>query len=158
MLKENQAAPDFTLPEMDGAEKHFYDDPRAAIFVFYKFNCPTCQLALPFIQKIFDAYGDAYNFVSIAQDGPEKTRSFRETFGISLPALLDMTPYPVSTSYQLQTVPSILFVNPDRIIRFAGEGFVKQELLNLADVLAEQTGRPQIDLFGDTPVPEIKPG
>jgi len=39
-----------------------------------------------------------------------------------------------------------------------GEGFAKQELLNLADVLAEKSGRPQIDVFGNDDVPEYKPG
>src|SRR5215212_10383447 len=106
MLTETQTAPDFVLPDLERLEKRFYDDPRPAILVFYKFSCPTCQLTLPYLQRIYEAYGDAYNFVTIAQDGPEQTRIFRETFGVQIPVLLDMDPYSVSQSYELDTVPS----------------------------------------------------
>lgn len=160
MLRENQTAPDFTLPDLNGPASHFYDAAagKLAVLVFYKFSCPVCQLALPFVQRIYDAYGDAFYFVAIAQDPPDKTKDFQKEYRISMPTLMDMSPYPVSQEYGLETVPSIFLVNPDHGIRFSGEGFVKQELLNLADVLAEKSARTQIDVFGSAHVPEFKPG
>lgn len=135
-----------------------HSDERMALLIFYKFNCPTCQLTVPYIQRIYEAYGDAFHFLAIAQDGPEKTADFRKEFRITIPTAMDMSPYPVSSAYGLESVPSILLVNPDHTIRYAGDGFVKQDLLNLADVLAEKSSRPQIDVFGNDRVPEMKPG
>ena len=160
MLKTNQIAPDFTLPAFGGRESGYYSsaEARMAVLVFYKFSCPTCQFTLPFLQKIFDAYGDSVYFVTIAQDDAEKTADFRKEYGITIPTLMDLPPYPVSRRYQLRDVPSIYLIDPDHTIRYSGEGFVKQEVLNLADVLAEKTGRAQIDVFGNASVPEFKAG
>ncbi|HEY4490723.1 MAG TPA: TlpA disulfide reductase family protein [Acidobacteriota bacterium] len=160
MLKVNQTAPDFTLPRFDGDDSAFYQDAGGgiAVLVFYKFSCPTCQYTMPFIQKIYDAYGDAFYFVAIAQDDAEKTAEFRKDYAISMPTLLDIPPYPASNKYKIDTVPSTFLVEPDRKIRYCGDGFVKQELLNLADVLAEKSGRPQIEVFEGLHVPDFKAG
>jgi len=159
MLNVNQIAPDFKLPEFYGGDYHFYDIPsEVSVLVFYKFSCGTCRFALPFIQQIYDAYGDALNFRAIAEDDREATQKFREDLAISIPTVMDLPPYPVSTAYGLQTVPSIFIVDSSHTIRFATYSFVKQDILNLADVLAEKTGRQQIDLFAELEVPEIKPG
>ena len=158
MLNEGQIAPDFTLPQFNNGSHRFYDSQQTAVLIFYKFSCPTCQLALPFLQKIYEAYGDGFYFVAIAQDDPEKTAQFRKDFGITIPTLMDVAPYPVSRLYGLVSVPTIFLIDPDHRIRSAGEGFVKQEILNLADVLAEKSGRPQIEVFGNEEVPEFKPG
>jgi peroxiredoxin len=160
MLKENQIAPDFTLPKFGGGDSAFYQDApsRMSVLVFYKFSCPTCQYTLPWIQKIYDAYGDAFHFVLIAQDGPEKTAEFRKEYGISIPTLMDLPPYRVSNTYKIDTVPSTFLVEPDHRIRYCFDGFARQDLLNLADVLAEKSGKPQIDLYENTDVPDFKPG
>ena len=159
MLKENDVAPDFGLPRLaSGNEQLYSNDGRLTFLVFYKFSCPTCQLALPYINKIYEAYGNDVRFFAIAQDNAEKTEQFAKDYGLTLPLLLDETPYPVSRKYQLVSVPSIFLINPDYTIRFAGEGFVKQELLNLADVIAEKAGKEQVEIFGNDSVPEFKPG
>lgn len=159
MLQENQIAPDFTLPAFGGGTSCLYDrSGKMALLVFYKFSCPVCQLALPFVQKIYNAYGDAFYFVAIAQDGPEKTQGFLSEYKITMPVLMDMEPYPVSRQYGLETVPTLFLLDPDNRIRYAGEGFVKQDLLNLSDILAEKSGRTQIDIFEHARVPEFKPG
>jgi peroxiredoxin len=159
MLKENDVAPDFSLPRLASGKEQFYsNDGRLIFLVFYKFSCPTCQLALPYINKIYEAHGNDVRFFAIAQDNAEKTEQFAKDYALTLPLLLDETPYPVSRKYQLVSVPSIFLINPDHTIRFAGEGFVKQELLNLADVIAEKAGKEQVEIFGNDPVPEFKPG
>jgi peroxiredoxin len=159
MLDVNQIAPDFTLPKFEGGEYHFYEiGEDTSVLVFYKFTCGTCRFALPYIQKIYDAYGDKLNFRAIAEDDRDATQKFRDELGITMPTLLELAPYPISAAYGLETVPSIFVVDASHTIRFATYSFVKQDLLNLADTLAEKTVREQIELFGETEVPEIKPG
>lgn len=158
MLKEGQTAPDFKLPLFEVGETTLTADPRMTLLIFYKYNCPTCQLTLPYIQQIFQAYGESIRFLALAQDDRAKTAAFRQEYGITLPTALDDTPYRVSRQYDIESVPSLFLINPDRTIRYAGDGFVKQDLLNLADVMAEKSALPQIDVFGNDPVPAMKPG
>jgi len=159
MLEVNQIAPDFTLPAFGGGESHFYQEAKGqSALIFYKFSCGTCRFAFPFLQKIYEAYGDAFYFKAIAEDDAEATAKFREELGITIPTLLDLPPYSASTAYGLHTVPSILLVRPSHEITFASYSFVKQDFLNFADILAEKSDRPQIDVFREVEVPEIKPG
>ncbi len=159
MIEVNQPAPDFTLPSLANGQIHFYGtEAKTAFLVFYKYNCGSCRLALPFLQKIYNAYGDAFFFTTIAQDGAKTTAGFMQEMSITMPVLLDLPPYLVSNAYGIHTVPSIFLVDTSRVIRFAGFGFVKKEILDLSDILAEKSGRPQIDVFGNAAVPELKPG
>jgi peroxiredoxin len=159
MLNVNQTAPDFVLPDFHGGTYRFYPDPaQNTVLAFYKFSCGTCRFTFPFLQKVFDAYGAALNFRAIAQDDQQATQKFREDLRIAIPTLLDLPPYPVSSSYGIDTVPSIFLIDAEHTIRFATYSFVKQDILNLADILAEKTGRSQIDVFGEMEIPEIKPG
>jgi thiol-disulfide isomerase/thioredoxin len=106
MLEVNQIAPDFTLPAFGGSESHFYQDAKGqSALIFYKFSCGTCRFTFPFLQKIYEAYGDAFYFKAIAEDDAEATAKFREDLGISIPTLLDLPPYSASAAYGLDTVP-----------------------------------------------------
>jgi peroxiredoxin len=159
MLNTNDIAPNFTLPRLgNGKEQLYSDNARLTLLVFYKFSCPTCQLTLPYINKMYKAYRNDARFFAIAQDDAEKTQQFVQEYRLTLPVLLDEAPYPVSRQYQLVIVPSIFLINPDHTIRYSGDGFVKQELLNLADVIAEKSEKLQIELFDNESVPEFKPG
>ena len=159
MLEVNQIAPDFALPAFGGTESRFYNATQdISVLIFYKFSCGTCRFTFPYLQKIYDAYGDKFYFTTIAQDDVEQTANFRKELGITIPALLDLPPHPVSAVYGLHTVPSIFVVDASHKITLATYGFVKQDILNFADILAEKSGRSQIDVFADVEVPEIKPG
>jgi peroxiredoxin len=151
MLDVNQIAPDFL---------NFYETAgaRNSVLIFYKFSCGTSRFTFPFLQKIYDAFGQFVYFTAIAQDNREQTAKFREELGITIPILLDDAPYPVSRAYGIHTVPSIFLVDPEHKTRFSSYGFVKQDILNLADILAEKSGASQIDVFESVEVPEIKPG
>lgn len=159
MLGEKQTAPDFELPLFGGQSTRFYvPGAETSVLIFYKHSCPTCQLTLPYLQKIYDAYGDAFRILAVAQDGHENTERFRNEYKISIPTFLDEMPYTVSDQYDLKTVPTIFMLDSEYRVQYAEEGFIKQQLLNLADILAERSGRDQIDLFQDADVPELKPG
>ncbi len=160
MLNVNETAPDFTLKMFGNGEMSYYASagPLNSVLIFYKFSCGTSRFTFPFLQKIYDAYADWVYFTAIAQDNDEQTAKFREELGLTIPILLDENPYSVSRVYGIDTVPSIFLVGPERKIRFTSYGFVKQDILNLADILSEKSGAEQIDVFESVEVPEIKPG
>jgi len=160
MLKTGEIAPGFELPRFDGREAGIA--PRTAhkrgLLAFYKFSCPTCQLTLPFVQKLFEEYGRAAFIAAIAQDGPEETADFREQLGLTLPTYLDLPPYSVSRTYGITVVPSLFFFDQNGRIQYAGEGFARRDFTDLVRLLASGDGRSVIDLFGNAPVPELRPG
>ena len=159
MLDVNQTAPDFTLPQLENGPVRFYEAASAdAVLIFYKFTCGTSRFTFPFLQTIYEAYGASVFFAAIAQDEAESTVNFRSELGITIPFLLDTNPYTVSRLYGLHAVPSIFLIDKNRKIVLSTYGFVKQDILNLGDIIAEKTGQQQIDPFRSVEVPEIKPG
>jgi peroxiredoxin len=160
MLDVNQIAPDFQLPQLNNGNIQFYEASyaRNSVLIFYKYTCGTSRFTLPFLQQIYEAYGEHFFFTAIAQDPAESTINFREELKITIPTLLDVEPYTVSRTYGLHTVPSIFLIDESHKILFSTYGFVKQDLWNLADILAGKSNRPQLDLFASADVPELKPG
>jgi cytochrome c biogenesis protein CcmG, thiol:disulfide interchange protein DsbE len=160
MLGVSQTAPDLSLQSLENGKTNVFETAKDqySLLIFYKYNCGTCRFSFPFFQRMYDAFGDAMHFRAIAQDDSKTTAQFRKDLRVSIPTLLDLEPYNAGRAFGIHAVPSMFLIDPNRKIAFTSYGFVKQELLNLADILAEKTGRLQIDIFGNADVPEIKPG
>jgi peroxiredoxin len=161
-LPAGKPAPDFTLPDIDGGEFSL----RAAlakgplVAAFFKISCPVCQLALPFLERLFKACGnDRVSFWGISQDNARETREFCQEFGLSFPALVDAKGYPVSNSYGITHVPTIFLIAPDGKIRISSDGFSRGDLEEISAGLAKHLGRPAFPVFepGES-VPDSKPG
>ena len=56
-LNPGTVAPDFTLQAMDGKRFSLFEtlDQGPVLAVFFKISCPTCQYALPFLQRLHEA-------------------------------------------------------------------------------------------------------
>jgi peroxiredoxin len=130
-----------------------------AVVVFFKISCPTCQFALPFIQRLYEAYGDGAGFLGVSQDDAADTEEFRQEHGITFPALLDEEGYPASNDYGLTNVPTYYLIGPDGTVRVDSVGFGKKALEQISKELAEYLGRPLSPVFfPEEIVPESKPG
>jgi peroxiredoxin len=133
-------APDFELPALDGGREKLQDHLAAGpvLLVFFKTTCPTCQLTLPYLERLEQGRpADAPHVIAISQDDAATTREFRKRYGLSLATLLDpfsgvSTPYAVSNAYGLTHVPSLFLIAPDRRIVSAVAGFDRAELEKLA--------------------------
>src|ERR1700754_1566046 len=75
------------------------------LLVFFKISCPTCQLALPFLERQHRS-GQLVVY-GISQDKADATAAFAKTFGLTFPILLDSAAshYPASNAYGISTVP-----------------------------------------------------
>jgi peroxiredoxin len=121
------------------------------LLVLYKISCPTCQLTLPFLERL--THG-SLQIVAISQDDPAGTRRFRTKFGLAMLTLLDPEDdrYPVSNAFGIEYVPSIFLVETGGNISLTTEGFVKKDL----EAIATRAG---VGLFrDDEPVPAWKAG
>jgi peroxiredoxin len=125
-------APDFTLPAMDGKQFSLREalDRGPVLAVFFKISCPTCQYALPFIQRIYATHGKkALAIVGVSQNTKKDTDAFIKEYGITFPVLLDDTSsYPVSNAYGLTNVPTIFWIASDGEIEISSVGWVKKEM------------------------------
>jgi peroxiredoxin len=113
-------APAFDLPDPDDRMTHLGSlwQDRPVLLLVYKAACPTCQLAMPRVEAIHQAYGDRLAVVGISQDGADATRAFARHYGATFLQLLDGAPYPVSRAYGLTHVPTFFLIEPGgRVVR-----------------------------------------
>jgi peroxiredoxin len=128
-------APDFILHAMD--DKVFSLREALArgpvIAAFFKISCPTCQYALPFLQRLYETHGNkAVSIIGISQNGKKDTTVFLRQYGITFPVLLDDTAtYPVSNAYGLTNVPTIFWIAQDGEIEISSVGWIRKDMEEL---------------------------
>jgi len=163
-LESGVQAPEFQLTSLDGSKFSLRDALQRgpAVLAFFKVSCPVCQLALPYLERVFKAYSKSGTFilVGISQDSSSDTAAFNKEYGVSFPVLLDeKTKYPVSNAYGLTNVPSIFVVGQHGEIESTTVGWSKADMLQLNRKLAtlSNLGPAQIFASGEN-VPDFKPG
>jgi peroxiredoxin len=153
-LKPGSTAPDFSLPSMDG--NHFSLREALArgpvVAAFFKISCPTCQFALPFLERIYKAHGNqGVTIVGISQNTKKDTDAFTKEFKITFPILLDeMSSYPVSNAYGLTNVPTIFWIAQDGEIEISSVGWIKKEVEEVNERSAEASAASAKSLFSPT--------
>lgn len=161
MLKAGDTAPGFTLEGIDGSRHTLGKAGEPVFLAFFKNSCPTCQLAFPFLQRLFERVeGAPVGFWGISQDDPDATKAFAQQWGIGFPLLPDTPGYPVSNAFGLANVPTLYLVEADGRIAWSSVGFVKSDLEALAADLRRRLRVPGVaPLFVEADgVPELKPG
>jgi peroxiredoxin len=137
-------APGFELRTLDG--KKFSLSEQLAkgpvVLAFFKVSCPTCQYAMPFLERLYRAYKDkGVTMVGISQNDAKETAAFCKDFGVTFPMLLDdIRTYPVSNAYGLTNVPTIFWIDEDGEIEVSSVGWVKAEFEQINRQMAE-TGK-----------------
>ena len=112
-LVAGKNAPRFTLPLVQGGSFSL-DDALArgpVLLAFFKISCPVCQFAMPYVERLYKAYGQSgVSIVGVSQDDASATTKFMKEFGVSMPiALEDTRSWNTSNEYGLTNVPSLFF-------------------------------------------------
>ena len=154
MLPDGAKAPNFRLTDLDGAAVTLDSvlSHGKALLVFFKISCPTCQLALPFLERLHRS--GRLPIFGLSQDDAEDTRDFCRAFSLTFPMLLDPADqnYPASNAYQITNVPSLFLVGADRDIEWTLQGFSRKDLEDLGQRVGSPVFRPE------DRAPEWKPG
>ena len=115
------AAPDFELSTTEG-ERLLLSDLRgqAILLNFWATWCSPCRSEMPAMQQVYMDY-EQNGFVILAvnnlrQDRRESVEAFILEEKLSFPVLLDNTGS-VSTKYQVNSMPTSFFIDPEGIIR-----------------------------------------
>jgi thiol-disulfide isomerase/thioredoxin len=126
-----------------------YQPGRKALLVFFETDCPTCQLALPYLNELV---GDSVQVIGISQDDEKTTREFVRQMGIQYPVQLD-NDLALSRAYDPQSVPTAYLLDEGGQVQSTLVGFDKQGLNDLASSLGHVAIAPAND-----GAPAWKPG
>ncbi len=87
-------APEINLSYLDGRKFSLAEARKKGpvVAAFFKVSCPVCQLAFPYLERIFKAYNKSstFTFVGVSQDNAADTKAFNRSFGVTFPVLLDV--------------------------------------------------------------------
>lgn len=160
MLTAGQAAPAFRLDTLDGQPRAV--EPGSAgplLLVFLATDCPTCQLTLPYVDRMLAAFAaKGFGAFAISQDGPRATRAFVDGLSLRTPVLMD-TKLDVTRHYDPQSVPTAFLVGRDGKLDRVDIGFSKKAINETAARLSAWLGvsAPEIAPEHDG-APASKPG
>src|SRR5579872_540487 len=139
MIETGQLAP--SLPTVSSGHRR--------LLVFFETDCPTCQLALPYLNALADS---PVQVVGISQDSESATRQFKEGMGLAFPLEVDHG-LKLSRAYDpLSVVAVFLLDESGRVLRTL-IGFDKADLNDLAAALGHPAIAPEHD-----GAPAWKPG
>jgi len=135
----NRAAPDFTLPTIDGKTLHLNDLRGKIVLVnFWGTWCVPCKEETPAIQAAYEQLkGTGVEFVGVnlrnqeelGEPGDAAVKSFVQDHGVTYPTVYD-TDGEVSRLYQISPIPVSYFLDTQGNIRYVYVGTLKT-----ADVL-----------------------
>jgi hypothetical protein len=131
------------------------EGPRA--LVFFKVTCGTTKLATPAIERLARAYPG--HVIGVGQDAPADLEAFARAFGLTLPLVPDLAPYPASDAYGIASAPTAVLVDGEGVVADVAESWDRRAWNRLSAVLADLVGRPAVEVSepGDG-LPSFKPG
>ncbi len=160
MLALGQVAPRFSLRGIDN-QLYTYDTngARLTLAVFFKPTCPTCALAFPYFETIFQTFRKAGLIVwGVSQHACNPSADFASKHRCTFPILLDAD-WRVSRLYDPQFVPTgFLIERTGRVIESV-VAFDKAGLNRLTQSIAAQLGVPSVTIAAnDDGNPPFRPG
>jgi peroxiredoxin len=163
-LEAGVAAPEIELQYLDGSKFSLKEARKKGpvVAVFFKVSCPVCQMALPYLDRIYRAYekGGRFTFVGVSQDNAADTKAFNRQFGVTFPVVLDPAgKYLVSNAYGLTNVPTFFLISTQGEIEFASVSWSRADVEQLNRRLAAASDVAAVQVFqpGEK-VAEFKPG
>ena len=131
------------------------EGPRA--LVFFKVTCGVTKMATPAIERLAQAYPG--RVVGVGQDPPEALEAFAGEFGLSLPLLPDLEPYPASDAYDIVSAPTAVVVDADGVVAAVAESWDRPAWNRLSAALAGLLGRAPVEVSEPQDgLPDFKPG
>src|SRR5258708_28552759 len=126
-----------------------HEPGKPALLVFFETDCPTCQLALPYLNALAKA---PIRLMGISQDDEASTREFVRQLNLAFPVQVDHE-LRLSRAYDPQSVPTLFLLDEAGQVLRTLAGFDKAGLNKLAADLGQPAIAPEHD-----GAPSWKPG
>lgn len=149
MLDAGDQAPGFSLTRLDGKSTQSAERAGFRLLIFLETDCPTCRLAIPYINRLWRELGEKSEVLGISQDDDRPTRELVQQAPIEFPVAVD-SDLRVTRLYDPVAVPTCFLIGSEGRIVKTLAGFDKRALNEIA---ASMTGRPVIiaDPFDGAP-------
>lgn len=140
IARVGDSVPQFSLTTADGDEFSLPKGGKVILINFFATWCGPCQLELPHIERIWEAYKNYEHFRLLVIGREETTasvREYRDKNGFTFPIAAD----PDRSVYSLfanEMIPRTMVVSPDGRIVYSRIGFYEDGLNELNAVLQEQ--------------------
>ena len=162
-LPEGSQAPDFSLTGIDGKEYRLSQALKEGplLTVFVKTTCPACDLVMPYLKRLTEAYRrDGWQIWVVTQNPADASREFAERFGASFPVLVDQPEeWAVSRAWDPPATPTLFLVGRDGRVETVTWGFSKADLNEMAERIARHLGEPAMVVARrDDGNPDVRPG
>lgn len=130
-LEEGDRAPDFELTTLDGDKIKLSELQGERVLVnFWATWCPPCRAEIPDLQKFHE--NTDVNILAVnltdTENSFDDVPKFAENFGMEFPILMDEESK-VSTTYQIQPIPTSFMVDSKGIIQFRAMGAMNYDLM-----------------------------
>ncbi len=130
---QGASAPDFKLTNVTTDKKVKLSDyeGKAVLIFFWATWCQYCEMEMPEVQKVYQAYKDQ-GFVVLAVDVGEsagKARKYRDKHSLTFPILND-DGSDVSSKYRVTGFPTHFFIDPSGVISSVNVGTMNYVGLN----------------------------
>ncbi|MCH7811368.1 MAG: TlpA family protein disulfide reductase [Chloroflexi bacterium] len=160
MLSVGDQAPPFDLPDLAAKQHRLVDGEAPVLAVFWKPSCATCDLAFPYLQRLYEAYpGDGWRLLAVSQEDATSSGQFAQQYGITFPILIEGDGWPASMAYDPEATPTLFLISPDGAIEHASVGFEKAALNEISEALAKHLGvSSQLIAREDDGNPPFRPG
>ena len=118
LMRPGNSARDFSLVDMDGAAFRLSDFSGKVVLIdFMATWCGPCRLAMPDLLELRGEFGEELVMLSIdvdpARETEDKLREWRDEWGAGWPHALDLEQPPVSRSFRVRVIPTIVIVDQE---------------------------------------------
>ncbi|MEZ5399146.1 MAG: TlpA disulfide reductase family protein [Bryobacteraceae bacterium] len=155
MIQPGSKAPEISLSTAGGSRFTLEEALAggAVLVVFYKVSCPTCQLAMPYVDRL--ASGGGLRVVGVSQNSGPHAAAFGRRFGVErIEPLIDdeSTGFAAANAYGISHVPTSFLIEADGTVGRAWTGFSRADL----EAAGERAG--VAPFRSEDRVPASKPG
>jgi LytS/YehU family sensor histidine kinase len=89
-----------------------YRKEAPVLLAFFRRDCPTCRLALPFMERLYRRHGRALKFLGILQGASrQEAAGLAKELGLMMPLVLEEAPgWEASTALAVKELPTLILL------------------------------------------------
>jgi hypothetical protein len=139
-------------PEVEGV-----DLQGVRALVFFKVTCGTTMLSTPVVERLGRAYPG--RVVGLGQDPAPDLKAFARAYGLSIPLVPDLDPYPASDAFGIVSAPTVVAIDAEDRVADVAESWDRAAWNRLSVTLARLLEvEPEVVSEPGDGLPAFKPG